>query len=85
MRNKVKIYTVSLLSIISGTAAHADEHGQGLMWSNSDWMHGAGHMAGYNVWGPGFLGLFIGLILWTLAVIGVYHLYTRIMDKRGSE
>lgn len=85
MKTKIKFYTVSLLSVISGATAHADEHGQGLMWSNSGWMHDAGHMAGYNVWGPGILGLFIGLLLWTLAAIGLYHLYTRFTDNRGSE
>lgn len=85
MKIKLKLYTVSLMSVISGTAAHTEEQGQGLMWSNSGWMHEAGHMAGYNVWGPGVLGLFVGLLIWALATIGVYYLYTRITEKRGSE
>jgi hypothetical protein len=84
--NKLLFVTSVALTYIGSVAAHAGEqdYGNGMIWSEGGMMHNMGHMAGYNMWGPGWLGVLVGLLVWTLAVVGVYHLYKEYLKKEGG-
>lgn len=85
LTGKTAALAFSGLGLMGGAVAHAEEYGHGMMWSNGGWIHDMGHMAGYNMWGPGIVGLFFGLLIWALAVIGVYHLYQDYFKKGEAE
>ncbi|MFB6242193.1 MAG: hypothetical protein ABEJ36_05340 [Candidatus Nanosalina sp.] len=85
LTGKTAVPASSGLGLVSGAAAHAQNYEHGMVWSNYSWMHDMGHMAGYNMWGPGVLGLFFGLLIWTLAGIGVYHLYQNYVNRGEAE
>lgn len=84
---KILLFVSVITAQITIVSAHMDsqDYHNGMMWGDGGMMHNMGHMAGYNMWGPGWAGVIVGLIVWTLAVIGVYHLYREYVQKREEE
>ncbi len=84
-KEKILAIAVSLISTIGTVLAHTEQdqgyYGPGMMWSDGSWMHNAGHMAGYNMWGLGWFGLIPGILFWTLVILGIIYLYQKITEK----
>lgn len=76
-----------LITSITQVLSHSGEEPNysHMMWSDGGWMHNAGHMTGYNMWGMGWFGLFFGLAFWTLVILGIIFLYQEITEERGEE
>jgi predicted membrane protein len=90
LKNKLSIMLASLITTITTVAAHlGEEEGTTagmMMWGDGGgWMHNAGHMAGYNMWGMGWFGLLFGLALWILVILGIIYLYQQVTEKTGDE
>ena len=85
LKNKLSIMVASLITTISSVVAHSGEEGgtnaSTMMWSDGSWMHNSAHMAGYNMWGLGWLGILPGLIIWALAILGIIYLYQKITEE----
>jgi len=87
MKLKNRALAASLMSSIGVAAAHTDE-GAGAasgMMADGFWMHNAGHMTGYNMWGMGWLGSLLGIAIWILVILGIIYLYQQITENKETE
>ena len=85
LKTRLAILVTSLTTTLSTVAAHSGEDGgttTGMMWSDGSWMHNAGHMAGYNMWGMGWFGLLFGIAFWALVILGIIFLYQQITQNK---
>lgn len=89
LKNKISIMLVSLITTLSTVVAHSGEDGGTntgtMMMSDGSWMHNTGHMAGYNMWGMGWVGLLFGLAFWILVILGIIYLYQQITENGREE
>ena len=89
LKNKLSVMVVSLITTVSTAIAHSGEGegtNTGMMWGDGGgWMHSAGHMTGYNMWGMGWFGLLFGLAFWTLVILGIIYLYQQITENGGDQ
>lgn len=90
LKNRLTILATALITTLTSAAAHSEQdqgyYGPGMMWNDGGgWMHNAGHMAGYNMWGMGGFGLIFGLAFWTLAILGIIYLYREITEKEDNK
>lgn len=63
-KNKIMVLLVYLITAISSALAHSGEENErvtGMMFSNQGFMHDAGAMIGYNMWGMGWFGSIFGI------------------------
>lgn len=84
LKNKLSILVTSLITTFSTAVAHSGDEGgttTGMMWGDGGMMHNAGHMTGYNMWGPGWIGMLFGITLWALAVLGIIFLYQKLTEE----
>ena len=89
IRSKLGLFAVSALTLVSSALAHAgEETGSGgsqesYGWMMGDgWMHSGADMMGYNMWGMGWYGLFIGLAFWIVVILGIIYLYQEVTENR---
>lgn len=90
LKNKLSVMIVTLLTTVSTAIAHSgEEEGTNtgmMMWGDSGgWMHNAGHMSGYNMWGMGWFGLLFGLAFWILIVLAIIYLYQQVTEHGGDQ
>jgi hypothetical protein len=89
LKNRLALQATLIVSVITSAASHSGQnqsYGPSMMWSDgSRWMHNAGHMTGYNMWGMGWFGLIVGLAFWTLVILGIIYLYQQVTEKRAEE
>jgi len=80
---KIAVLLVYLITAISSALAYTgeDERITGGMMSNEGFMHEAGSMIGYNMWGMGGFGLIFGILFWILVILGIIYLYQRITEE----
>ncbi|MFB6144331.1 MAG: hypothetical protein ABEJ98_03395 [Candidatus Nanohaloarchaea archaeon] len=85
LTTKLMAFATVLASLVVKAAAHTgdeQDYGPGMMWSDGSWMHNSWHMAGYNMWGMGWLGVLFGLAFWVLVILGIIYLYQQITENR---
>lgn len=86
LENKLSTLTAASVTTISTVAAHSGDDGAATgMMMDGGWMHNAGHMAGYNMWGMGRFGLLFGLAIWILVILGIIYLYQEVTEDKGGE
>lgn len=83
MLQKISVTLVSILTLITSVLAHSeqDQNYGHMMWNDGSWMHNGAHMAGYNMWGMGWLGLIPGLLIWIFIILGIIYLYQKITEE----
>lgn len=81
---KITVLLVYLITAMSSALAHSGEErdrATGMMFSNEGFMHGAGSMVGYNMWGMGWFGLIFGILFWILVILAIIYLYQKITEE----
>lgn len=90
LKNRLAVLATSLTTVLTSVAAHSEQdqgyYGPGMMRNDGGgWMHNAGHMAGYNMWGMGWPGLIFGLAFGILIALGIIYLYQEITEKEDNK
>lgn len=83
-RTKFFAFTVGLTTLLTSVLAHSSEDSETtrMMWGDGGgWMHNAGHMTGYNMWGTGWFGFLFGIAIWILVILGIIYLYQKVTEK----
>lgn len=88
LKNKLALLAISLITTITSVVSHSGDGGGTtgmMMWGDGGWMHNAGHMTGYNMWGMGWFGLVFGLTFWILVFLGIIYLYQQVTENQEGD